>query len=296
VLVAATVIAGHLLQGFGNSRVDDGLRNGLHVLVFAIVAIIIFEYLVRSGISTLIATLMTAILVAIIGVSAEFLQYLSGRKPDVFDVMRDFSGAILALIGRTLWIWTKGDGKATVTRLVGRAMSVAVSILVFTPLAFWLSIIVFGRMSSPVILDFEQWWAEYIYRPINAELAPHDGPASSVEIGLSEWGRSGLVISPVMSDWSNYEFLSITAGVLEGPDTRVSVRINDSARHNIWSDQFLAWIVVDSTVSIIRIPLRDLVNEPGHATVDLSDIQELVFFARDKRSNTVMLISGIRLE
>jgi hypothetical protein len=75
VLVAAAVIGGHLLPGFDNSRVDDGIRNGLHVLVFAIVAIIIFENLVRSGISALIATLVTAILVAIIGVSAEFLQY-----------------------------------------------------------------------------------------------------------------------------------------------------------------------------------------------------------------------------
>lgn len=296
VFVAAAVIGGHLLPGFDNSRVEDGVRNGLHVLVFAIVALIVVEFLMQSGMSVLVATLLTATLVALIGVSAEAVQYLSGSQPDVFDVVRDMSGATLALTGRMLWRWTSRSGKSVATKLIGRAISAAVSSMVLAPLAFWLAIIVYGRMASPVILDFEEWWNEFVYRPINAETDSHSGVSGSVEIKLQKRGRSGLVVSPIITDWSSYEFLSISAGMMEGPDTNVTIKINDSVRKNNWSDQFVVAVIVESNVRRIRVRLRDLVPKSAPTELYLSDIRELVIFARDRRSNLVMLIEDIRLE
>ena len=70
------------------------------------------------------------------------------------------------------------------------------------------------------------------------------GGTGSPEIALLKWRRSGLVISPMITNWSDHEYLTITVGMAKGPDTNVTVRINDSDRRNNWSDQFLASIVV----------------------------------------------------
>ena len=181
-------------------------------------------------------------------------------------------------------------------RMSARAASSVSGLLIVAPLLFWSSIIGMGRLSAPVILDFDQWWNRYIYRPINAEIIDPRKPDGSAEILLLKWRRSGVVVSPMFTDWSGYEYLTITAGMSKGPDTNVTIRINDSKRRNSWSDNFLASIVVDSDISKIRIPLADLLDDPGQPSMDLTDIQELVIFARDRRLDTVMLIDEIRLE
>lgn len=295
-LVSAAVIGGHLLPGLDNSRVEDGVRNGLHVVVFAAFAVIVFEYLKSSGIAIVIAVPVTIVAVGLIGGLSELMQNVAGRQLDVGDVVRDFAGASLGLVGRLLWRWSIDDRRSWITKLVSRSASVLVGFSIIAPLLFWLSIIGLGRMTSPVILDFGQWWNKYTYRPINAEIIAPAGAAGSAEIRLLKWRRSGLVISPMMTNWSDYEYLTITASMLRGPDTNVTVRINDSDRRNNWSDEFIASIIVDADTAMIRIPFRELIDEPGQPAMDLSDVQEVVIFARDRRRDTVMLIDDIRLE
>ena len=48
--------------------------------------------------------------------------------------------------------------------------------------------------------------------------------------------------------------------------------------------------------SRIRIPLGALLSEPGKPSIDLSDVQELVIFAREPATYSVMLIEDLRLE
>jgi VanZ family protein len=292
--ISIAVIAGHLLPGLDNSSVEGGIRNSLHLLVFAVFSIIAFESLKSSGL--VIPILATMIVVGAIGSLSEFLQYVSGKRPDVFDVIRDLSGAGLALTGRLLWLWGNQERNSPITKLARRSASVLVSALIVVPLLFWASILGLGRISAPVIIDFDQWWNQYIYRPINAEIVTTANAVGTAELLLLKWRRSGIVISPMVTDWSDYDYLTITAGMLEGPDTNVTVRINDSERRNSWSDEFLASIIVNRAVAKIRIPLSELVDEAGQLSMDLTDIQELVIFARDSRNDTVMVFDDIRLE
>jgi VanZ family protein len=295
-LVAATVIVGHLLPGLDNSRVEDGIRNGLHILVFAAVAVVFLRNLRSLGLSSFVAALVTLLGVAIVGASAEYLQYLSGRQPDALDIARDVGGAALAVLGNIAWHSADRGDRPGLTNLIPRVIAVFAGGLIVMPLTFWLSIIVLGRLSAPVIVDFDQWWNQHIYRPINAEIISTGGVHGPFEIELLKRGRSGIVISPMMTDWRGYEVISVTAVMSAGPDTNVTVKINDSERKNNWSDQFIASIVVKSNRSTIRIPLTDLVTGEDQPDIDLSDIQELVIFARDRRRGTSMVIDNIRLE
>ena len=80
-LVAATVIGAHLLPGFDSSRVDAGVRNGVHVVVFAVLAIFVFAALTRTALRTPNAVLLTMLLAAIVGGSAGFIARSCRRYP-----------------------------------------------------------------------------------------------------------------------------------------------------------------------------------------------------------------------
>jgi len=293
-LVSVATIGGHLLPGLDNSVVEHGIRNGLHILVFAVFAVVVFQYLKTSGI--LIAVFTTILMAAMIGGLSEAIQHLSGRQADILDVVRDLSGAALGITARLLWSWSTDNCRSRFMQGVSRSASVLFSLLIVAPSLFWLSIIGLGQLTSPVILDFDQWWNKYIYSPIFAEIRTHGSAAGSTDIQLQEHGRSGLVITPMMTNWSDYEYLVITAGMAIGPAVNVTVRINDTGRPNNWSDDFGASIVIASNSSTFRIPLTELLDAPGQPSIDLSDIQELLIFARDRQKDAVMRIDDIRLE
>jgi VanZ family protein len=292
--IAVAVVGGHLLPGLNNSAVEDGIRNGLHVLVFAVFGVIVFESLKSTGAFSALA--ITLVIVATTGALSEGAQYLTGRHPDVFDVVRDVAGAVFALIARLLWRWCGAGNRSRLVMLAGRSVAIALGAMIAAPFLFWFAIVALGRISAPVVLDFDQWWNKYIYRPINAEIIVPGEVAGAVEILLRKSILSGVVISPMLTDWSDYETMVISAHMLKGSDTNVTVRINDSARRNSWSDEFLVWTVLGSDKKAIRIPLDTLHVEPGKPSIDLSDIQELVIFAREPTTYDVMLIDEIRLE
>ncbi len=108
-VISVAVIAGHLLPGLDDSLAEDGIRNGLHLLVFAAFSAILFGYLTSSGFAEVTVVVSTIVAVATIGTLAELLQYVAGGLLDFSDIVRDISGAVLALAARSSWRWS---GKA----------------------------------------------------------------------------------------------------------------------------------------------------------------------------------------
>lgn len=293
-VLSLAVIGAHLFPGLDNSRVEGGVRNGLHLLVFAVFAVIVFENSKQKGVVK--AALVAIVLVALIGGLSEFVQFLSGRTPDTMDIVRDLSGAALALTARLLWHRASHNDSIGVIGYLLRSLSALLTILIVVPLLFWSSIIGLGKTASPVILDFERWWNKYTYRPINSEIVTPPSRPGALELQLLNWRRSGLIVSPMMTDWSDYKFLTITGVMQRGPASNLTVRINDARRRNIWTDEFIVSMVITPGRSVVRIPLVELMQEQGQPSMDLSNIQEVVIFARDDRKNTAMLLEDIRLE
>jgi hypothetical protein len=95
VLIVAMVVAGHFNPGLNNSRVEDGIRNSMYVIVFATLALVLFEACKVLGV------IKAAVIV--VGGLSELLQSTSSRQPDMRDFARDGGGALLALAGRLMW-------------------------------------------------------------------------------------------------------------------------------------------------------------------------------------------------
>ena len=298
-LLASFVAAGHLLPGLDNSEVENGIRDSLHIVVFAVFAVLVFELLVRHGKPT--AIIATFLIITIVGGLSEFLQSWVGKQPDFYDIARDLSGAALAVLARVLWRRSSADAVSEAVRAIRRAISILLGIAIFLPLFFWLSVIGLNRSTFPTILSFDAWWETHLYGPVNAEVVAPVVAASgrseaAAEVHLTRSGRSGLLVLPMVSNWTDYEYLVFAAVMTKGPNTTVTVRINDGDRIHHFSNRYMITITVTNEVTQFRLPLDEMISEPGLRPMDLSDIHEIVIFARDKRDGTVLLLEEIRLE
>ena len=293
-LLIVAVIGGHLLPGLDNSRVENGLRNGMHIIVFATLASIIYFTLRPRG--KILAVVLSILAAGSIGLAAEFTQSVFGRQLDYWDVGRDLAGAILATLAWTLWEVAAHDRSSVAMSFIARVSAAGLTLGIVAPFSFWIAVTVSGVLAQPVITDFSAWWHPYIFHPVNAEIyAPIDA-SGGARIDLQKRGRSGLALSPLVTDWAPYDQLVVEAQMLIGERANVTVRLNDGHRRGDWSDQFDVSIEITDAASPIRIPLLDFEQEPGLAPLDRSDIREIVFFVRDRRQGTVMRLQGLRLE
>lgn len=300
-VLSAAVAAGHLIPGLDASEIEIGIRNALHVLVFAVFAAIVFKSIQHLCKRRAIA--VTVLTVATVGGFSELLQYLTGNSPDIVDLARDLSGAALAICSRAMWKLSVAGRTSDWSRLSMRAGSALLAVIILAPLLYWAAVFGLSRSIFPTVLGFDNRWETYLYTAINSEITfpvvfngRHAGAGSAAEIRLSGWGRSGLSIAPTTSDWTDYTHLTFIARMVKGPDTTVTVRINDRPRMHNFSDRFMASTTVTSRTALTRIPLDEMIVEPGQRDMDLSNIRQLVIFARDRRDGTVMHLDEIRLE
>ncbi len=120
-LIAVAVVGGHLLPGLDATEIDREIRNGLHLIGFALIAAVIFEALSMRPLSAVVTTLL---LVASLGALAEFVQSLDGKGYDLADLTRDVAGAATYLCARLVWNWTNAEARSSVARFSARLLSI----------------------------------------------------------------------------------------------------------------------------------------------------------------------------
>jgi len=294
--VGILAVTGHFMPGLDGSVLENGVRNSLHVIGFAVVATVIFE-IVPAGI--VVRGLVAVMVAGLIGVIAEYAQTPSGRS-DIVDIYRDLSGAGCAVVGRAIWMSSISAGPRF--RLALRTASVLVTLLAFSPLAYWLGITGSYLNKLPTILDFDGKHDSYLFHSINAsteilEPAAGDGSAgNAVGVRLSRAGRSGIAVSTVGYDWRDYSILAFDAGIVDGPPGTVTVHINDKAHIGRFFDTTAGKFTVTDKMQRIRIPIDSVLTEISEQNIEKSDIRQIVILARDRQTGALLRIDDIHLE
>ena len=291
-LTAAVIVAGHLLPSLNTSEIQDGIRNSLHVIVFAGFAGFVFNRLQK--LRPWIAFSITTLLVCVVGGSAEVLQYIQGMSLEVdrADLLRDISGAALAIVATILWR-RSGSGVISLRqKFVLRALSIISGTLVLIPLTFWLTVFIINRMTFPSLLTFEKWWESYTFRGINTTvIANNEGTFTP-----NRRYRSGLNIFPLVSNWENYTYLDFTAAVVEGENTKLTLRVNDSNTLGWIPKDAMYQINITSSPDNFRIPLEELAIIPKQDSVKLSDVSQIIILTPSSRAHSIIMLDEIRLE
>lgn len=298
--IAALVVAGHLLPGLDDTAIDLGIRNALHVIVFAMLSG--FLFVLFQDYSVVRRVLASLAIVVGIGFVAEFAQLKAGRQFSVVDLARDAVGGGLCIASLLAWQLSE-DANGAVRQFLARSSSILFATMILIPIGFWLSVIAMGRSASPSILSFDKAWEAHIYFTVNSEFASVAGDDVGVggsdnagDLTLSGMWRSGIGVNTLVRDWRKYQFLTFDAVMVSGPRTRISVRVNDKQRFGLLADEFISRAWVETTPGKISIPLQRVARQDGRPDLDMSDIRQFFVFARNKRAGTVLRLDNFRLE
>lgn len=283
-LAATAIVAGHLLPGLDTSEIQNGIRNSLHIIVFAAFAGFVFNRLQNLFLWPAIG--VTVIVVGTVAVSAELLQYFKGASPavDLGDLVRDGLGAVLSITAITFW-------KKSRSNAVLRATSIIMGGLIFVPLIFWLAVIIINRTMFPSLLTFERWWETFTYSGINTTV----NTDTAATFTPNKTYRSGLSIRPLVSDWENHTYLTFTAAV-EGQSTKLTLRINDSSTLGWMSKDAMHEIYITTTPEHFRLPLSELTIIPKKDSAKLSDVTQIVILTPRNRKESTIILDDLRLE
>lgn len=294
-IVAAT-IAIHLLPGLDSSRLENGIRNSLHFILFATVAALAYQMVPSGPIGKFLIAL---IIVITTGILAELAQSLAGGAADITDVYRDLSGATAILLAMLTFSASRRARRGSAGRLALQILASAIAAVVFLPLIFWTSALLFERSRHPVVLDFDSPYSRYRYVPINAEVtlvgATGEADNMKAELLLSKRGRSGLAIQTAEYDWSNESTLVFSAEVVEGATKDLTVHINDESNPGKFIDTESGSVTLRDGWQEYRIPVLATIREAGRGD-DMTNIRQLVILARDKQAGARLQLDNIRLE
>ncbi len=304
VLLAAAVIIGHLLPGLNTTEIDREIRDALHVIGFALIAAVIFEVLPMRATK---AALTTLVLVTALGALAELAQKVGGKGMDLTDLYLDIAGATLYLCARIVWQWTNAEKRSPVVHFSARLVSMVLGVLLFVPLGYWLSVNAGIAAKFPTILDFDGRWDAYLYLPINSEVSlvktvatSGDYDGSFAEILLLRRSWSGLKIEPVVSDWSSFQFLTMRAAIVGGSESKVVVHLSDGSHPGYRTQHRIGDRSVGQQPTVVRFPLRGVVDIPGRPNLNPSNITDIYIIGRTKRKDkseeTRLFLDDIRLE
>jgi len=295
-LIVAATIAVHLLPGLDSSRLENGIRNSLHFILFAIVAALVYQVAPSGPTGRFLIALAVVITTAIL---SELAQRLSGGAADISDVYRDVSGAATMLTAMLFFSASRRARKGSAGRVALQILASAIALLVFLPLVYWTSALLLERSRHPVVLDFDSPYSRYRYSPINAEVTlvsdASEGNNMLAELLLSKRGRSGLAIQTAKYDWSNESTLVFGAQVVEGSTSQLTVHINDEKTVGKFIDTESGAVTLLNGWQEYRIPVKSAIREAGRGA-DVTNIRQLVILARDKQAGARLRLDDIRLE
>lgn len=295
VLLGIAVAAGHLVPGIDGSLIEQNIRDSLHVIGFAAVAWIIFEFAPFARAGKALTAFAGAVL---LGYFSEQAQRLAGYTFSGADIVRDAIGAGLMIAARVLW----AQRASPIARICLRALAVTAIAAVFAPMAFWSWGIISERLKAPIVMDFNGAYTEFYFRATNSEVTLESEPTMEagsenrfLKIMLSRAPRSGVLVATALYNWKGYEWLLFDARMVQGADSDVSVHINDYNSIGHFKDTEAGMLTVTSAAQSYRVPIGEVVRQARRSD-DVGNVRQIAIFARSRNRGAIMHIDNLRLE
>lgn len=293
----------------GNLRWEQVLHNAGHGPIFGLIAILLL-IAARTHRSfrqwRLAAQCISAILAsAMLGLTAEGLQFFTHRDPSWMDALNDLVGATLFVSAFALYElrYERRSSVGRVSTLVIIIVGCA-SFLLF-PLAiagraYW------ERESSfPVIANFDErpndfflsvGWSALRQVPLPADLA-HVRGERGLEVSFRLGVYPGVDIAEPHADWRGYEALALDVANPSDNQLDFFVRVIDQHSGRRREDRFNRLLhIAPRARTVVRIPIEDIEHGPFARSLDLSRVAGLTLFrVRTTRADR-MLVQKIWLE
>lgn len=298
--IALIVVLLHLMPGLDGSLLDQKIRNALHIVGFAMVAAVVFEVVPARKWKKFVTTLLFT---ASIGLMSEIAQQLSGSTMDFLDVLRDVAGILLFLAGRYLWQRSNNSAGSFLARSAMRTVSVTLMALIVAPLVQILLIRASLANDFPVILNFDHERTALSWIPVHSSVDVMPGGISSegahgsvahVKLLRQKW--SGLIVEPVVKDWTGFSELRFSARLLRAANnSRLSVYLSDGSHVGYRTHHLIGRTDITENTQDLRFKMASLDDMPGRPELDLRRIQDIYFIVRGGHEDATLMLDDIQL-
>ncbi len=270
ILLLLAVLAVHAIDSDRQSIILGGARNAGHIPLFMLVTLLVSRFF-RGH------TLKTVTTVAVIALSSEISQLVTGGETDWRDLLADIAGASLMLAAIALWRGRRG---------AARLAAVGLMLIGVAPLCGWLYAGYQRSAAMPCLARFDAPLLSSAQRPMNASISARTETTLSLSLGQKRY--AGLRLLDPVADWSGYDRLTIDFAT--APPVPITLRIHDRDHNNEHEDRFNRRF--DSGSASVSIPLDQIRNAPTGRSMDLTRIEALTFFTSDPPPGTLLEVSA----
>jgi len=285
------------------------IHNAGHTPMFGILALILLGFsrmLLKSRLKKRVSHYLLAFFAAsFLGALSEILQIFEPRDADIWDLVRDIVGIIAFLCGYKVFEDYRNQHFDLHRWNVFVPFVTAVILLVgaVTPSILWIGAYSQRNSNFPSIMDFESPLQSMYVTLNSARLDRYARPSDFLAARGKNVGRvefqpsiySDFIIEEPVSDWSDYDYLSMDLYSANDTTIQIAVRIEDRHHNRHYEDRYNAVINLEPGSHTISIDLNDIETAPETRQMDMTQMHIIHLFTVGINSPVNIMIDNIRL-
>ncbi len=290
-----------LFTDFGKPhyRIVDEILDYGHIPLFGIVSLVILWILNHGKWPCTITKryVQAGIIAVFLAVLTESIQILMPNRYFQFgDIVND-------TIGAAAFLWLAHSFLNNLPGLIIRLSRWAVVLFIILPaIPIFLTAIDTWNMKRtfPALSSFESFlemsrWTQKESKICRTTLHATEGKYS-LEVTLLPGNYPGISMDYLANDWSGYKSMSFDV-FLQGPSPlNITVRINDQAHNNEFTDRFNRRFQILPGENHISIKLDDVEKAPKGRLMIMAEITNLSIFAYKLKGLKQVYFDNFRLE
>jgi len=296
-LAAATVLLFWGGPEYHAPRSIKALWDLGHILYFALATYLLLGWRPLKELAPTWRWVMILGFTCLVGVQIEIMQYGTQRTPDMGDVVRDLTGAVLMLSFGP----DHGQVRSRSLRRGLQGLALILLLLQLWPVATALTDEAIARRQFPLLSGFEtpleaQRWKGDARFDITAD--PTSDSGRVLRLDLSPGTYSGLHLKYFDGDWRGYRSLSLRLYNPEAQPLRIICRIHDLAHEageQDFDDRFNSRFLLRQGWNELKIELSEVAAAPKTRPLDLSRIVNLGLFAVALKRPRSLYLDDVRL-
>ncbi len=283
--------------GYYSSRSFRHFWDLGHLLYFALLTGLLLRWSPVARLSLVRQWIIILLITLLLGASIELLQIGTTRSPDIWDVLRDLIGSLLALV-----FGSSGPKLQPANwRFSLRFFVLALALAQLWPLANSLTDEAIARHQFPLLSGFEtpfeidRWSGN---TGLSVETVPSISAGKLLKLSFTTKQYSGVSLNYFDGDWTSARALKIIVYNPDANPLRITCRIHD-LRHadgnEEFEDRFNRSYVLRQGWNHIEIDLNEVQQSPATRDMDMSRIRGLGIFVVSLPAPRTLYLDNVRL-
>ena len=279
------------------ARSTKALWNHGHILYFALATYLLLGWRPLAALSPRWRWVLMLGFTSLVGVQIEIMQYDTQRTPDLGDVVRDITGAVLML--------SFGPGHAQIRarslRYGMQMLALLMLAIQIWPVATALTDEAIARRQFPLLSGFEtpfetSRWEGNAGFDVTADPSSAEGKVVQLSLGMRTF--SGVHLKYFDGDWRGYRSLSLRLYNPDAQPLQVLCRIHDLAHeagNQDYDDRFNRRFLLRQGWNDLEIELAEIAAAPKTRRLDLAQIVNLGLFSIGLKIPRTLYLDEVRL-